>query len=81
MKLIDHLVREDNTQSEKLVWVDGKEYRGWVIAKPLNVYLEGFWTRLRDAFQILKGRAIAVQYFDDLSDEQKQRFVKTEKKI
>ena len=80
MKLIDHVIREDNTQTEKLVWVEGKEYRGWVVAKPLNVYLEDFWARLKGAILVLRGRAIAVQYFDDLTDKQKQRYVQNEKK-
>ena len=80
MKLIDHVIKEDNTQTEKLVWVEGNEYRGWVVAKPLNVYLEGFWVRLKGAILVLRGRAIAVQYFDDLTDKQKQRYVQNEKK-
>ena len=80
MKLIDHVIKEDNTLTEKLVSVEGNEYRGWVVAKPLNVYLEGFWVRLKGAILVLRGRAIAVQYFDDLTDKQKQRYVQNEKK-
>jgi hypothetical protein len=80
MKLIDHIIKEDNTQTEKHVWVDGKEFNGWIVAKPLNVFYDGFWTRFRDAIQVLRGKAIGVQYFDDLTDKQKQKFVKTEKK-
>ena len=61
-------------KSEEYIVVNGIEYKGGVHAKPIN---PRWWkTRIRDAWQILRGRAIAIQYFNDLTEEQKENYVK-----
>lgn len=62
-------------KSFETIIVDGVEYKGWVYGKPIN---PRWWkTRFRDAWQILKGNAIAIQYYEDLTQEQKEKYVKT----
>lgn len=79
MELIDDIVTKGEALSRfKVINVDGKEYTGWVCAKPINPRL--FRTRLRDAVKVLRGEAIAIQYFDDLTEQEKQNYVKTQVK-
>ena len=74
MEIVDTFIKT-GAQSQEYVVVNGKEYVGWVHAKPIN---PRWWrTRIRDAWQILRGRAIAIQYFKDLTQEQKESYVKT----
>jgi len=66
--LIDDLVKEANTQTEvNLVTHGGVRLRGWKIAKPLNYNL-GFRSRVQMACQVFRGRAIAVRYFEDMTE-------------
>ena len=72
MMLIDD-IKKQGCQSEASVDIDGIKHSGWVCAKPINPRM---WrTRIKDALQILKGKAIAVQYFDDLNDDQKYKYI------
>lgn len=72
MQLIDDL-KKCGCQTEVKVWVNDTLYTGWVLAKPIN---PRWWrTRIRDAWQVLRGRAIATKYFDDLTERQKQDYV------
>jgi hypothetical protein len=73
MEIVETFVK-CGAQSQEYVVVNGKEYSGWVHSKPIN---PRWWkTRIRDAWQILKGKAIAIQYFEDLTEEQKQEYIK-----
>lgn len=73
--LIDRLVKETQTESEFQVILMGQRLRGWKIAKPLNHNFT--WIqRIQLALYILKGKAIAVQYFEDLSDKDKEEHVR-----
>ena len=76
MKLIDD-IRNDKTMSEAKVSFNGLHYTGWVNAKPINP--RGFRTRIRDAWKVFRGKAIAVQYFDDLNEEEKINYVQNNK--
>jgi len=53
-------------------------FEGWQIAKPLNCNKE--YTTLKDRFvmakKVLLGKAIAVQYFTDLTEDEKISYVK-----
>ncbi len=71
MTVIDNI---GGCQSEVKVWVDDTLYTGWVNAKPINP--RWFRTRIADAWQILRGKAIAVRYFDDLNEKEKANHVK-----
>lgn len=56
-----------------------KKMKGWQIAKPLN-YDPEYLTideRQKMAKLILEGKAIAVQYFTDLTKEEQEAYVKT----
>lgn len=66
--LIDDIVKEANTQTEvSLMTSGGVRLRGWKIAKPLNYNLN-FRNRLRMACHVFRGKAIAVRYFEDMSE-------------
>lgn len=74
MELVETFVK-CGAISEQFVVVRGIEYKGWVHSKPIN---PRWWkTRIRDAWQILRGKAIAIQYFEDLTEEEKEKYVKT----
>ncbi len=80
--LIDQLVEsntEDSTQEQTSVTVEGLTFTGYQIAKPLNYEKQytSFKERFLMALKVLKGQAIAVQYFSDLSDSEKIAYVKT----
>jgi hypothetical protein len=81
MELIDNILKEqDKVDTQASVMIDGVEHIGWVCAKPLNYnYENGFFTRLRNALKIIKGKAIAIQYFEDLSENEKINYVRKEK--
>lgn len=72
MQVIDNL-KKCGTVSEVKVRVNDTLYIGWVDSKPINP--RRWKTRIRDAWQVLRGRAIGVQYFDDLTETQKQEYV------
>ncbi|MEG1008278.1 MAG: hypothetical protein RSE41_00025 [Clostridia bacterium] len=73
--LIDSLTK---SQCESSVVIDGVEYKGYNIAKPMN-YSDEFLTqeeREEMAQLVLEGKAIAVSFFEDLSEEDKINHVK-----
>jgi hypothetical protein len=77
--LIDKI--SSDTQSGEVVRIGSDYYEWWTIAKPLN-YNYGFFTRLGHAIKVLRGKAIAVRFFSDLSDEEKREHLLNEfKKI
>ena len=77
MEQVDNF-KKLGTMSETTVVVGGIEFKGWVHAKPIN---PRWWkSRISDAWQVLRGKAIAIQYFDDLTEEQKEEYVKRELK-
>jgi len=73
MRLIDDL-RKDGCTSETKIDIDGVVYTGWVDAKPINP--REFRTRVKDAWKVFRGKAIATQYYDDLSQDEKREHVK-----
>jgi len=77
MEFLD-ILKKQGCQSEVIMIIDGVQYSGWVSAKPINP--RWFRTRLRDALMVFRGKAIAVQYFDDLTEQQKQDYIKTQTK-
>lgn len=82
MILIDNLIKEEQNQSEVTVTIDNVEYKGWQISKPLNYTSEYFslserWKMVK---LIMEGKAIAVQFFEDLTEEQQINFVKNKLK-
>ena len=77
--LIDELVKDDSVQESVSVVVDNNKLEGWMIAKPLNYDKE--YTTLKERFvmakKVLFGQAIAVQFFSDLTEQEKITYVKT----
>ena len=78
MILIDDLIKEDSCQEQVSVEVDGQLMNGYQIAKPLNYDPEYFELaeRWKMAKLVMEGKAIAVQYFVDLTKEQQEAYVK-----
>jgi hypothetical protein len=76
--LIDELVKDDSVPESVSVVVDGNKLEGWMIAKPLNYDKE--YTTLKERFAMAKkvffGKAIAVQFFSDLTEQEKIKYVK-----
>ena len=68
--LIDELVKATEQVS---VVIEGKKLEGWQIAKPLNY--DKKYTTLKERFtmakKVLFGKAIAVQFFTDLTEQDK----------
>ena len=75
MELVDELKRK-GTMTEIKISFDGLHYTGWVNAKPINP--RWFRTRIKDAWKVFRGKAIAAQYFDDLNEEEKIEYVKSQ---
>jgi hypothetical protein len=77
--LIDELVKDQPASESVCVVVDGNKLEGWMIAKPLNYDKE--YTTLKERFamakKVLFGKAIAVQFFSDLTEQEKIAYVKT----
>jgi len=69
--LIDELVESQSTTEQVSVTIEGEKLEGWQISKPLNYEKQytRFIDRLKSAIKVLKGKAIAVQFFTDLSEE------------
>ena len=80
--LIDELVKDQLTTEKVSIIIKDKKFEGWQIAKPLNYKKEytTFIGRLKMAMKVLKGKAIAVQFFTDLSKEDKIKYVETKLK-
>ena len=76
--LIDELVKDQSVSEQVSVVIEGKMLEGWQIAKPLNCNKE--YTTLKDRFvmakKVLFGKAIAVQFFTDLTEDEKISYVK-----
>lgn len=77
--LIDELVKDQSVTEQVSVVIEGKTIEGWQIAKPLNY--DKKYTTLKDRFvmakKVLLGKAIAVQFFTDLTEDEKISYVKT----
>ncbi len=77
--LIDELVKDQPASESVSLVVDGKQLAGWQIAKPLNYTKQ--YTTLKERFvmakKVLFGQAIAVQFFSDLTEQEKIAYVKT----
>lgn len=76
--LIDLIPDELGAKEQFTVKVDGKEFQGWQIAKPMNYDPEYFTMEERKAMAdaIMEGKAIAVRFFEDLTPEEQSEFVK-----
>lgn len=73
--LIDDLVKESHAQCEINRTLLGTRVRGWKIAKPLN-YDFTVLERVKLALFILRNKAIAVQFFEDMSEDDKDQYIK-----
>lgn len=75
--LIDELV-ECQAYQQTEVEIDNTKKSIYRIAKPLNYEKEytTFLSRLKDAIFVLKGKAIAVQFFTDLSNKDQAKYYK-----
>ena len=78
--LIDELVKDQSATEQVSVVIEGKMFEGWQAAKPLNCNKE--YTTLKDRFimakKVLLGKAIAVQFFTDLTEDEKISYVKNQ---
>lgn len=77
--LIDELIKKNIVQEGASVKIDNVVYNGYQIAKPLNYdpnYLS-LEDRQEMANAILEGKAIAVRYFCDLTEDEKIEYVKS----
>ena len=78
--LIDELVKGQSATEQVSVVIEGKTIEGWQIAKPLNY--DKKYTSLKDRFvmarKVLFGKAVAVQFFTDLTEDEKISYVKTQ---
>ena len=76
--LIDELLKDQSTSEQVSVVIEGKKFEGWQIAKPLNY--DKKYTTLKERFvmakKVLFGKAIAVQFFTDLTEQEKIKKVK-----
>jgi len=68
--LVDEFSSYHSTQSCEKMKYEGQLYVHWCIAKPYSQRFQ-FKNRLRHAILVLRGKAIAVQYFQDLSTDEK----------
>lgn len=78
--LIDELFKDSNTQTSATVSINGKDYTGYTIAKPLNYEKDhlSIITRIKMALEIIKGNAIAVAYFSDIPKQDQIKYVQSE---
>lgn len=74
-ELIDDLGIEN--QAEYEVNVFKTKYRTWKYAKPLNYYY-GILTRIKHAYYVLTGNAVAFRFFEDFSDAEKAEYIKND---
>jgi hypothetical protein len=66
--LIDDISREISSEHRVKVW--DKHYSVWKTAKPLD-YEYGLLTKIKHAYYVLTGKAIAIKFFDDFTEEEK----------
>jgi hypothetical protein len=76
MILIDDLIKESFNQEKIEVTFKGKVYETYRIAKPLN-YNYPFFKRVKEAFKVLIGKGIVVQYFSDIKEKTKIKRILT----
>ena len=77
--LIEEFIEQvEETSSQFNVDVDGNDYSGYQIAKPLNYDPEHLSKKDRQemADAIMAGKAIAVCFFEDLTPEEQSDYVK-----
>jgi hypothetical protein len=62
--------------------IDNEILEGWVLAKPLNYDRKHttLFQRFKAALKVLSGKSIAVQYFSDLTKEEKIAYAKSQLK-
>jgi hypothetical protein len=77
--LISEIVEDNHPEEHVSVVIDGAKFEGCEIAKPLNYEKEytSFNDRLVMARKVLTGKAIAVQFYSDLTEEEKIEHVKS----
>lgn len=79
IKLIDDLTSEseNSVRQQSSVIIDGVKHNGYVIAKPLNYDKKhlSLKSRFQMAKLVLSGKALAYQYFTDLSEKEKIDYV------
>jgi len=73
--LIDDLVKESLPQCEINRQLTGVRVRGWKIAKPLN-YDFTWLERIKLCLYVLRNKAIVVQHFEDMSEDDKDEHIK-----
>lgn len=77
--LIDELLKDQSTSEQVSIVIEGRKLEGWQIAKPLNY--DKKHTTLKERFvmakKVLFGKAIALQFFTDLTEQDKIAYVKT----
>jgi hypothetical protein len=77
--LIDEFIKDLPALESVSVVIDGKRLSGWMISKPLNY--EKRYTTLKERFimakKVLVGKSTAMQFFSDLTKEEKIVYVKT----
>jgi hypothetical protein len=80
--VIDELIKQDRTDTQTSIVINGRKLTGWQLAKPLN-YDKEYTTlieRLKGAWLVFICKAIPVQYFCDLTEEQQVEYVKSQLK-
>ncbi|MDA3778870.1 MAG: hypothetical protein PF487_01330 [Bacteroidales bacterium] len=73
--LIDELIIEDHTQSEFNITINGHNVHGRQIAKPLNFNFT-FIEKIKLIFYVLRNKAICVQFFEDMCENEKEKYIK-----
>jgi len=79
--LIDEFIKDiSDTQEGTNVLIEGQSFEGYQIAKPLNYDPEylSMEERQEMANYVLEGKAIAVRFFRDLTEEEKVEYVKSQ---
>lgn len=78
--LIDELMKDQSVTEQTSVLIEGEMLERWQIAKPVNYNKK--YTTLKDRFvmarKVLLGKAIAVQFFTDLTEDEKISYVKNQ---
>ena len=77
--LVEEFIEQvQDTSSQYSVDIDGNDYSGYQVAKPLNFDPEYLSKKDRQemADAIMAGKAIAVCFFEDLTPEERSAYVK-----
>lgn len=77
-KIIDDIIGYNWAQEQRYEPIEGSLFEAWCIAKPVNYNKEhvSFARRLKSAIKVLRGKAFAVQFFKDLTGEEKITYIK-----